>query len=725
MDSGSACLWMIVQYYDRKFREDQFQKKTAFGNTKVSLMNLAAAAEKIGFRARCVKLTHQRLIRDVPLPCIIQWDQQHFAVLLSKSGWGRRIRLNCALPAEGIVKFRSRDFIQHWIGNAADGKTAAGNVLILEPTFEFRNKYLPRATRLNWRIMLQFFQRSRLQITQVIAALLITSLFQLIIPFLMQSIVDVGIKTQDLSFIAIVLIAQVMLVISRLSVDIIRSRLMMHISTTVKLSMVSDFWIKLTRLPMSYFDRNHTGDIMQRINDNRQVQNFLTGPVLSTVFSILNFIVFGIVLMMYQVKLFIIFIIGMTLYVLWIQLFLSIRRKINHQLFNIGALESNTTIQMVQGMQEIRLNNIGQFKRWEWESNQVEIFRLNVKQQNYSQIQQAGALLINQGKDVMLTFMVAKLLIEGQLTFGAMLAVQYIIGQLSSPVQQLISFIQVAQDAKNSMERLNDIHQLEDEEIEGKDYDCHLPGCRSIFLENLSFSYPGKNSRPALSNINLEIPEGKTTAIVGESGSGKTTLIKLLLKIYSQYDGCIRVGDTDFKEINPAFWRAQCSSVLQDGFIFDDTIGRNISLQYEQVITEQLREACHMANILTFIESLPNGFDTRLNSNGVGISQGQKQRLLIARAMYKNPSFLFLDESTNSLDETNERKISENLQLFGKNRTMIVIAHRLSTVRNADKIIVLHQGRIVEEGTHQELARIKGQYFKLVKSQLELGIGEF
>lgn len=720
MHSGPACLWYIVQFYDKHFSKGFFQEKTDFSEEAISLTALSKVAEAIGFRARCVRLTGQQLLNDAPLPSIITLGQNRYAVLLPRARWGRKVR--CVEPGKGVVTYTKDKFLQQWSGITAASHKVTGEALLLEPTFGFRNKYSGNNKQLTWRIILQFFKRSRLQVSQLITALLITSLFQLIFPFLMQSIVDVGITTHDLNYIMVVLIAQVMLVISRLSVDVIRGRLLLHISTTVNLSILSDFWIKLTRLPVAYFDRTPAGEILQRINDNKQVQNFLTGPALNTMFSILNFIVFAVVLMMYKIQLFFIFMSGMALYFGWIQLFLSVRRKINYQLFNSSSRESNTTLQLVQGMQEIRLNNIGQSKRWEWEAKQVDIFRLNYQRLTYTQLQHMGAIVINQGKDVVLTFMVAKLLIEGQLTFGAMLAVQYIIGQLSAPVEQLIGFIQNAQDAKISMERLNEVHQMEDEEKEDKIYSRQLPASKTIVINDLSFGYPGSNTKPALNNIHLEIPEGKTTAIVGESGSGKTTLIKLLLKFYDQYDGSIQIGDADFKDISPSFWRDQCASVLQDGYIFNDSIAKNIALEHGAPDMERLEEACRMANILSFIETLPDGLNTRLGANGSGISQGQKQRLLIARAVYKDPGFLFLDESTSSLDETNERVIVENLRLFSKNRTVIVIAHRLSTVKNADNIVVLHQGHIVEQGTHHELAKVRGRYFRLIKNQLELGI---
>ncbi len=722
LDSGYACLLMMSEYYGKDFTEEKFRQKVNVNIENSSLVEISRAAEKIGFRARCVKLTYGKLMNDAPLPCILKWDQHKYAILLPRNRWSIKKQLRCVHPGKGIVAYTRGEFEHHWAGDVNEDGQRAGGVLMLEPSVAFLNSQKDQKDVLGWRMALQFFRRSRLQAIQVMSALLIISMFQLIIPFLMQSIVDVGINTQDIHYITIILIAQLMLIVSRLSVDLIRERLLIHVSSSVNLAIISDFWSKLARLPMAYFDRKPAGDILQRINDNKQVQSFMTGPLLNTMFAILNFIVFAIVLMMYKLQLFGIFLIGVALYLTWMRFFLGVRRTLNWQMFKAYATENTTNLQLIQGMQEIKLYNIEQQKRWEWESRQVETFRINSKRLNYGQLQKAGAMLINQGKDMVLTFTVAQLLIDGQLTFGAMLAIQYIIGQLSSPVEQLIAFIQSSQDAKMSMMRVNEIHQLEDEEKIEKSYLQYLPGQKSIELNDLSFRYPGENSKLVLHNIHLRIPEGKITAIVGESGSGKTTLLKLLLKFFDEYEGSIKVGDMDLGDISHSFWRDQCAAILQDSFMFNDTIAKNISLEYGQPEQDRLVEACRLANILSFIESLPNGFDTVLGSNGTGISQGQRQRILIARVIYKNPSFLFLDESTNSLDVNNENIIVKNLEQFAARKTVIVIAHRLNTVKNADNIVVFHQGKIVEQGTHQELTNKRGRYFRLVKNQLELGI---
>ncbi|HVU96084.1 MAG TPA: peptidase domain-containing ABC transporter [Puia sp.] len=721
--SGIACLGIVASHYDPAFDRDSLQGEISPGDGESPISVLSRVAEKIGFRTRYIELPLPKLIRDTPLPCILPWREEGYIVLSGVSGRRSDRKMRCIDPLKGAFECPTEEFVLNWTGKSGGRKATAGRILLIEPTFKFGRKNSKGIPKLDWPVVMSFFRHYRMQIVQVIFALLITSLAQLIFPFLMQAIVDVGINTRNVQYIFIILVAQAMLVLSRITVDFIRGFLLLQISTAVNLDILSDFWIKLTRLPIAYFERRQTGDVLQRINDNKRIQDFLTGPTLNIVFSALNFIVFGIVLMTYKVELFFIFLGGVVLYFVWIKLFMKVRRQINYQMFRASSDENETTLQLVQGMQEIRLHNIEQSQRWNWEKKQVGIFGLNFRNLAYQQFQQAGAILINQGKDILLTFVVARLVIEGQLSFGAMLAVQFIVGQLSGPIEQFIQFIQAAQDARISMERLNDIHQLEDEEKAGYRYIRILPKDRGILVNDVSFTYPGSDeNEPVLHRIRLQIPEGKITAVVGESGSGKTTLLKLMLKIYEEYEGNLLVGSEDLRDFSPTFWRSQCGAVLQDGYIFNDTIAMNIVLEPERWDRERLLEACRLSNILSFIESLPDGFDTRLGAGGVGISQGQKQRLLIARVVYKDPSYLFFDESTNALDSNNEKAIVDNLQPFFESRTVVVVAHRLSTVRNADNIVVLHHGRIIEQGTHEDLLEKQGKYYSLVQNQLELGV---
>jgi ATP-binding cassette subfamily B protein len=716
MDCGPTCLRMVSKHYGKHYNADTLRQMSGFSKSGVSLLGISETAEKIGFRTRGAQISFEKLL-TAPLPAILHWNQSHFVVLVSLS----KKKAEIADPARGIISYKKEEFQPYWISNQTDGIGMVGTVLLMEPTPEFYKKEGEKEQKLNWTIITNYLRQSRHQLIQVFISLLISSVLQLILPFLTQSMVDTGINTRNLQYITVVLIAQLMLTFSSTVIGFIRSRLQLRISNRINISILSDFWIKLTRLPVSYFDSHQTGDILQRLGDNRTIQSFLTGQTLSTLFAIFNFFVYSIILIMYNVQLFFVFMIGNIIYFGWIQLFLRIRRKINYETFFISAKENNATLQLIQGMQEIRLNNAEKLKRWEWENIQVHVFKLNFRNLNYSQWQTTGALFINQGKDILISFMVAQMVVKGQLTFGTMLAVQYIIGQLSGPISQFIGLSQSIQDAKISMERLNEIHGMEDEEPVNVSLLAYLPENKSISFKNLTFSYPGGDNEPVLEDINLQIPEGKVTAIVGISGSGKTTLLKLLLKIYNQYQGDLKIGETNLKSISPSFWRSQCGAVLQDGYIFNDTISRNIAVGDEYVDPHRLLHSCRISNILSFIETLPNGFNTQLGAEGVGLSQGQKQRLMIARAIYKDPQYLFFDEATNSLDANNELEIIGKLETFFKGRTVVVVAHRLSTVKNADKIIVLNRGKIVEEGTHTFLTSIKGHYYQLVKNQLELG----
>jgi len=723
MDCGPTCLKMISKFYGTYFNTDALRHKSGFNKAGVSLLGISETAEELGFRTRGVKISFQQLQQAVT-PCILHWDQNHFVVLVSV---GRKY-LSVADPGKGKINYTRQEFFAHWAASKNDKGEDTGIALWLEPTPLFYQKPGNKEHELSWRLVLQYLVTGKWQIVQVFIAFLITSLLQLIFPFLTQSVVDNGINLQNLNFVTVVLAAQLMLVFSRTIVDFIRNRLLLRISNMLNIQILSDFWIKLTRLPVSYFDVHHTGDTLQRIGDHRQIQAFLTGTALSTLFSVFSFAIYAIVLVVYNVQLFFVFCIGSIIYFLWVSLFLRIRRKLNYENFHLSAKENNATLQLIQGMQELRLNNAQKRKRWEWENIQAGIFRLSFKTLNYSQWQEAGATFINQAQGIVISFIVAAFVIEGKLSLGAMLAVQYIIGQISAPVQQWIGFVQSAQDAKISMERLNEIHRLEDEEKPDKVYIKQLPEEKSITLNEVTFTYPGAGNDPVLDKINLVIPANKVTAIVGASGSGKTTLIKLLLKIYDTSRGEIRIGaqegnteGTKFDFISHSFWRTKCGAVLQDGYIFNDTIARNIAVSEGDIDHERLLRSCKVANIDAFIEALPNGYYTKLGADGTGVSQGQRQRLLIARAVYKDPEYLLFDEATNALDANNEKVIVENLNHFFKGRTVIIVAHRLSTVKNADKIVVLEKGKITEEGTHKELTNLKGKYFELVKNQLELG----
>lgn len=722
MDCGPTCLSMISRHYGKRINIQTLRDKTEIGKEGVNLYGISTAAESIGYRTQAVQLTFSQITKDAVLPCILHWGQNHFVVLVKtdNSVLHRHRITTVADPGKGIIKLNKKDFQQHWISSNIDG-VPSGIALLLEPTPDFYNQESEKENKMGWKILLGYFSQQKRYIYQLFIGLLLGSLLQLIFPFLTQSIVDTGINQHNLPFIYLILAAQFMLFFGRTVVEFIRSKILLYISTKINLAILSDFWIKLMKLPLSYFDTKLTGDIIQRIGDHKRIESFLTGSALNTLFSLFNLLIFSIVLLQYNTYVFAIFCIGSILYFLWIKFFLRYRRSLDYKRFAVASKENTATMQLIYGMQEIKLNGAEHLRRWEWEGLQAALFKLSFKSLSLNQYQQAGAFFINEGKNILITFFVAKSVLDGQLTLGAMLAVQYIIGQLNSPVEQLIGFTQQAQDAKISFERLNEIHQMEEEEPFDAAFSKQLPENKSIHLNNLSFTYTGAGNEPVLKNINLIIPEGKTTAIVGMSGSGKTTLLKLLLKFYENYQGEIKTGESNFKYMSPKYWRSQCGSVMQEGYIFNDSIAKNIAVSDERPVYNKLLHASKVANIQTFIESLPLGFNTKIGAEGNGISSGQKQRILIARAVYKDPEFIFFDEATNSLDANNEKVIMENLKTFFKDKTVVVVAHRLSTVKNADNIIVLHNGQIIESGTHEELAMKKGEYFELVRNQLELG----
>ncbi|HWR34069.1 MAG TPA: peptidase domain-containing ABC transporter [Chitinophagaceae bacterium] len=729
MDCGPTCIRMVAKHYGKVVNMEALRNASQISKEGVSLLGIAEAAEKIGFNAKGVTLSYAELMKEAKLPAIIHWEQNHFVVLTPQGSlhkWRRGVTV--ADPGKGLITYTKQEFCKHWI-STKDETTGEGLgvALLLEPTPAFYEQeedtpgQAKSNNRLGWGRLLKYLTQHKKYIAQVFMAMGIASLLQLIFPFLTQSIVDTGINTNNLPFIYLVLIAQLVLFFSRMVVEFIRTRLLLFISTHINASILSDFWIKLMKLPISFFDTKMTGDIIQRLGDHKRIESFLTGSTLNVLFSMVNLVLFSIVLLLYNKTIFFIFAIGSILYFFWIKIFLKYRRQLDFKRFTIASKENTATMQLIYGMQEIKLNSAEQSKRWEWENIQAKLFKLGFKGLSLSQYQQAGVFFINEGKNILITFFVAKAVLDGQLTLGAMLAIQYIIGQLNSPVEQLIGFVQSAQDAKISLERLNEIHQLEEEEPNEKMFIIHLPDNKTIKLQSLSYTYPGAGNEPVLKNINLKIPEGKVTAIVGMSGSGKTTLLKLLLKFYENYQGEINVGESTLKYISPKFWRRQCGSVMQDGYIFNDNIAKNIAVSEEIPDYKKLLHACKMANILSFVESLPLGFNTKIGAEGNGISAGQKQRILIARAVYKDPEYIFFDEATNALDANNEKVIMENLNEFFRNKTVVVVAHRLSTVKNADNIIVIDNGEITEQGTHEELTMKRGAYYQLVKNQLELG----
>ncbi len=716
-DCGATCLRMVAKHYGRHYTLEYLRQLSYLDREGVSLMGISDAAEKIGLRTLGVKAGFKRLVEDIPLPCVAHWKQDHFVVVYKVKGG----KVFVADPKIGKIQLDEQDFLNGWISDVVNTEPQ-GILLLLETTPDFYEREGDKNTdRTGFAFLWPYLRQHRSLIVQIGLGLLLGSLIQLAFPFLMQALVDKGVHLNDLNFVYLILAAQAMLFFSQVAVEFIRGWILLHIGTRVNINLVSDFLIKLMKLPMAFFDSKMTGDLLQRIYDNERVERFLTSASLTTLFSIVSLMVFGMVLLFYDVVIFAVFFFGAVCYFGWVGFFLNRRRKLDNRRFEQMAENQNTLIQLVNGMQEIKLHNAQRQKRWAWERIQAKLFRVNVEYLATDQFQRAGAAFINEGKNILISVLAAKAVIDGHMTLGMMLAVQYIIGHMNAPLESLVQFILHAQEAKISLERMSEINARRDEEFDEESKVNVLPSNGDLSLQNLSFRYGGPYDPWVLQNINLIIPEGKTTAIVGTSGSGKTTLLKLLLNFYPPTEGALRIGDISLSNLNNKLWRNYCGVVMQDGYIFSDTIAKNIALGEENIDRRRLLYAAKVANIQSFIESLPSGYNTKIGQEGSGLSQGQRQRLLIARAIYKDPQYIFFDEATNALDAHNERTIMENLNLAFKHKTVVIVAHRLSTVRNADNIIVLEKGEVLEQGTHHELTNRRGAYYNLVKEQLELG----
>lgn len=718
-DCGPTCLKIVAKHYGRVLNIQTLRELSETTREGSNLLTLSDAAENIGFRTLGVKLCANDL-QETPLPCILHWNKNHYVVLYKI----KKDKYYVSDPAHGLLEYTEKEFIKFWIGNNADETTKEGIVLLLEPTPNFHHQasdtHLEDKKAFGFGMLSKYVLRYKSFIVQLIIGLFAGSLLQLIFPFLTQSVVDVGIQNQNIHFVYLVLIAQLFLFFGKTALELIRSWIILHLSTRINISLISDFFIKLMNLPISYFDVRMTGDIMQRINDHHRIERILTTSSLSVLFSFINMIIMGAVLAYYNLSIFVVFFIGSFLYFVWVTLFLKRREKLDYKRFSEVSQEQSKVIELINGMQEIKLHNAEKQKRWGWEYIQARLFKVSMKSLVLEQTQSIGSNFINELKNIIIIFLSAKLVIDGQITLGMMMAITSIVGNLNGPIVQLIGFIRELQDAKISLARLSEIHEKEDETQNDAEKTKEIPKDADITIKDLSFRYVGSDIH-VLENLNLTIPANKITAIVGTSGSGKTTLMKLLLKFYEPLKGEINVNKTSLNNITQKAWRNHIGSVMQEGFIFNDTIANNIAIGEDVIDKERLQYAADVANIKEFIEDYPLRYNTKIGSEGVGMSTGQKQRLLIARAVYKNPEMLFFDEATSALDANNEKEIMEKLDIFFKNKTVVVIAHRLSTVMNADQIVVLEKGKIIELGTHDELVALKGSYFKLVKNQLQLG----
>ena len=708
MQCGVACLQMICEYYHKKYSTNYLSGLCNTTTEGVSMLSIRDTAFALGLESNCGKVNIKG-IKKISSPCILHWNQNHFVVLY-KVKKGKNFYI--ADPGKGLVKYSLEEFKKHWISTQSGGEEK-GIAMFLEPTPAFYEKQTdeqPTEER-SFKFLFGYIKQYRKYFGQIVLGLLVGSLLQLILPFLTQAIVDVGIKNQNIGFIWLILLGQLVLTVSRTAIDFIRRWLLLHISLRINISLVSDFFIKLLKLPMSFFDTKLMGDLMQRMGDHSRVNTFLTQQTLSIVFSLFTFVVFSIVLLSYNWLIFTIFMVGSLLYGGWLALFLRRRKVLDYELFEQQAINNNKTYEFITE----------QRRRWEWEDVQADLFGVQMKSLKLQQTQEAGSIFINELKNIVITVVAATAVIHGQLTLGMMLAVQYIIGQLNSPVEQLMSFFYSVQDVKISLERINEIHRMDDENGKQGLETAVKEENKGIDLKDVNFKYDPHALKTIIDDVSLTIPKGKVTAIVGASGSGKTTLIKLMLGYYPVLGGQINIGGTDVNTLNKKWWRKQCGVVMQDGVIFSESIARNIAVDDGEIDKERLQKAAEIACIHDYVLGLPLKYNTKIGRDGVGLSQGQKQRILIARAVYKNPDYIFLDEATNSLDANNERMIVEHLDEFYKGKTVVIVAHRLSTVKNADQIVVLDKGKVVEIGNHESLTAKRGAYYNLVKNQLELG----
>ena len=722
MDCGSTSLRMIAKYYGKEYSAEMLRNHCHITRNGVSMLGISEAAEYLGFRTLGVKITMEQLVHDASLPCILHWNQNHFVVCYKvKKNRSGRYRFYIADPASQKLCYTEEEFMRCWLSTSVQGRDC-GMALLMVPGVNFgKRKEECENHGQSLGFFFKYLKPYRRQVVVLLLGMLLGSLLQLVFPFLTQALVDRGINGKNLGFVTLILIAQLVLFIAQLSVNFIRGWILLHVNTRIDIALISDFLVKLMKMPLHFFDTKKIGDLMQRIEDHSRIKSFLMGNSLGFIFSLANFVVFSVVLGYYSLLVLGVFLLGNTLYILWVAFFMKYRRELDYKRFSQSATERNKMIQLIQGMQDIKLNNCERQKRWEWERVQMRLFRISVKGLTIGQFQQSGSVFFSQSTNILITFIAARNVIHGDMTLGMMMSLTYIIGQLSAPINDFISFIQSIQDAKISLERLNEIHSQPDEDTDLDDKVSELPEDRTIRVEHVTFSYDGAERNYALNDVSLEIPERKVTAIVGESGCGKTTLIKLLQGFYQPNHGSIKVGNLPLTSINPHFWRSVTGSVMQESFIFSDTFAHNIALDSDSLDETRLYQAAKMANVDGFIRTLPLGYHTKIGMEGNGVSQGQRQRLLIARAIYKNPEYIFFDEATNALDTTNESEIMHHLYEFYHGRTVVVAAHRLSTVKNADQIVVIDQGKVVEVGNHESLTAKRGAYYNLVKNQLELG----
>jgi len=711
MDCGPACLKIILKHFGKYYSLQILRDLCGITKEGVSLLDLSYGAEKTGLHTLAIKSSIVDLHKKVPMPCIIHWKNSHFIVVYKTS----KTRVYVSDPAKGLLSYAYQEFVDGWYKDGED----QGVILAVEPMANFMQRDLEEKTerKKTFENVLGYFTPYKKSLMTILGVMLIATILQAFLPFISKAVIDVGIQTRDVDFINIVLIANIVIIVSVTLSSAIRDWLLLHIAARINIALISDYLIKLMQLPVTFFENKMIGDILQRAQDHERIRSFILNNSLSVIFSSFTFIIFSIILLVFNQLIFYIFLAGSILYITWVLSFQHIRRKLDWEYFELISKNQSYWVETITCIQDIKINNYEKQKRWKWENIQAKLYHVNLRVLNINNAQNLGAQFIQSVSNLSITFFCAKAVINGEITFGVMISTQFIIGMLNGPLSQFISFIISAQYAKISFLRINEIHQLKDEEDSLTTNCLSVPKHKSLTIKNLTFQYT-PNAPIVLRNIYLTIPEGKITAIVGGSGSGKSTLLKILLRLYNPSYGDVMIGNLNISNISLREWRDCCGVVMQDGKIFNDTILTNIVLGDENIDYERLKDAVRIAHIAEEIEQMPQAYQTKIGEEGRGLSGGQKQRLLIARALYKNPSYLFLDEATNSLDAINEHKIIKALDQAFISRTVVVIAHRLSTIMNAHQIVVMNNGMIVEIGNHEELMNKKGHYYELASKQL-------
>lgn len=714
-DCGPTCLRMIAKHYGKTFSREFLREISGITKTGVTLAGISDAANQIEMRTLGVNINLNSLVNEAPTPFIVSWRQKHFVVVYKTTN----TKIYVADPAQGLLDYSHQEFLDAWSNNS----NQTGFALLLEPNTNFYSQNVQEDKKIGFSFLIPYLSPYKKIAYQLLLGIIVSITIQFILPFIIQSVVDVGVQNKNIHFIYLMLIAQLVLISTQTSVNVFREWLITHVNGRFNIKIVSDFLYKILKLPINYFETRNSGEHIQRISDLTRIQNFISTFSIGFIYSTILFLAFSLVLFFFDIKIFIIYIVGTIIHIGWTLLFIKKRSELDYKNFDELSKSQTSLLEIINGSKEIKINNSQRKNRWKWEHIQINIFNTTLKSLKISHYQNIGSIFINEIKNIFIIFLSAMAVINGEITLGMMLSIQYIIGQLNAPLDNFINFIRVYQDTKISLERLSQVYSIKNEVNRLSINLKELPTNKTIYIKNLSFKYGSKSSSFVLNNLTFEIPENKITAIVGSSGSGKTTLLQVLLKLYEPTSGDIYVGNDNLNNLDHDFWRLNCGAVLQDNFIFNDTIAGNISEseQNELVNIEKIKLSAQISCADEFIEKLPNKYKTQLGSTGMRLSGGQEQRLMIARAVYKNPKFIFFDEATSSLDANNEKKIMQNLQTFIEGKTAVVIAHRLSTVKNADNIIVLENGQIIEQGSHEQLIAKKNKYYELIKNQLELG----